>query len=165
VFLPLVDYNDQNRKGESYMTIRKLQEKDFDRVLSMMRIFYASDALLIHPKEAVLRKTLTDALSDTPYLEGFCFEEAGLLVGYGMVAMSYSTEAGGQCAWIEDIYIEPNCRGKGYGSCFLKFVKQRYAGVVTRIRMEAEPENQRAMAVYRKAGYDTLGYTQLVCEL
>ena len=147
------------------MTIRKLQEKDFDRVLSMMRIFYASDALLIHPGEAVLRKTLTDALSDTPYLEGFGFEEAGALVGYGMVAMSYSTEAGGQCAWIEDIYIEPDYRGKGYGTCFLEFVKQRYAGKVARIRLEAEPENERAMAVYRKAGYDILGYTQLVCEL
>lgn len=147
------------------MTIRKLQKEDFDCVLSMMRVFYASDALLIHPEESVLRKTLSDALADTPYLEGFGFEERGKLVGYGMVAMSYSTEAGGQCAWIEDIYIEPEYRGKGYGTGFLEFVKQRYSGKITRIRLEAEPENAGAMAVYQKAGYDILGYTQLVCEL
>lgn len=147
------------------MTIRKLQKNDFDTVLSMMLVFYASDALLIHPGEAVLRKTLTDALADTPYLEAFGFEEDGVLTGYGMVAMSYSTEAGGLCAWIEDIYIKPEHRGKGYGTNFLDFIKSRYANRVARIRLEAEPENERAMAVYRKAGFAVLGYTQLVCEL
>ncbi len=147
------------------MTIRKLQKGDFDAVLSMMRTFYASDALLIHPSEEVLRKTLTDALADTPYLEGFGFEEDGVLAGYGMVAMSYSTEAGGLCAWIEDIYIQPQYRGKGFGTRFLAFVQQRYEGKVSRIRLEAESENERAMAVYRKSGFEILGYTQLVKEL
>ena len=147
------------------MTIRKLQKTDFETVLSMMLVFYASDALLIHPGEEVLRKTLSDALADTPYLEAFGFEEAGVLTGYGMVAMSYSTEAGGLCAWIEDIYITPEHRGKGYGTHFLTFVKDRYGDRVARIRLEAEPENERAMAVYRKAGFEVLGYTQLVKEL
>lgn len=147
------------------MTIRKLQKTDFDAVLSMMLVFYASDALLIHPGETVLRRTLSDALSDTPYLEAFGFEENGELAGYGMVAMSYSTEAGGLCAWIEDIYIQPQHRGKGYGTSFLTFVKERYDGRVARIRLEAEPENERAMAVYRKAGFEILGYTQLVKEM
>ena len=147
------------------MIIRKLQKADFDDVLSMMLVFYASDALLIHPGEAVLRKTLTDALRETPYLEAFGFEENGQLTGYGMVAMSYSTEAGGLCAWIEDIYIQPEHRGKGYGTRFLAFVKERYQDRVARIRLEAEPENERAMAVYRKAGFEILGYTQLVKEL
>jgi ribosomal protein S18 acetylase RimI-like enzyme len=147
------------------MVIRKLQKTDFDTVLSMMLVFYASDALLVHPSEEVLRKTLTDALADTPYLEAFGFEENGVLTGYGMVAMSYSTEAGGRCAWIEDIYIEPAYRGKGFGTSFLTFVKKRYGGQVARIRLEAEPENERAMAVYRNAGFEILGYTQLVKEL
>ena len=146
------------------MNIRKLQSSDFDRVLAMMEVFYASDALLIHPETAVLRKTLTDAIQGSPYLEAFGFEEEGVLVGYGMVAMSYSTEAGGLCAWIEDIYIESEHRGKGYGSSFLDFVWERYRSRVARIRLEAEPENARAMAVYRKAGFEILGYTQLVRE-
>jgi ribosomal protein S18 acetylase RimI-like enzyme len=147
------------------MIIRKLEQADFDTVLSMMLVFYASDALLVHPSEEVLRKTLTDALADTPYLEAFGFEENGILAGYGMVAMSYSTEAGGLCAWIEDIYIAPEYRGKGFGTSFLAFVKNRYENRVARIRLEAEPENERAMAVYRKAGFEVLGYTQLVKEL
>lgn len=147
------------------MTIRPLVRDDFDTVLDMMITFYASDALLVHPEENILRKTLTDAISGSPYLAGFGFEAEEGLAGYGMVATSYSTEAGGLCAWIEDIYILPEHRGKGYGSSFLDYVWQRYRDRVVRIRLEAEPENERAMAVYRKAGFETLGYTQLVREL
>lgn len=147
------------------MTIRALQATDFDAVLSMMEVFYASDALLIHPPVEKLSKTLTDAIAQGPYLKGYGFEVDGTLVGYGMVAMSYSTEAGGLCAWIEDIYITPAHRGKGYGSAFLTFVKETCKSQVVRIRLEAEPENARAMAVYQKQGYEILGYTQLVNEL
>ena len=147
------------------MQIRPLQPADFETVLDMMRLFYASDALLIHPEERVLRQTLTDSMSGSPYLAGFGFETEGQLAGYGMVATSYSTEAGGLCAWIEDIYIKPEFRGRGIGTGFLAFVRQHYGDRVARIRLEAEPENERAMAVYRKAGFQELGYTQLVVEL
>ena len=98
-------------------------------------------------------------------MEGFVFVEQENIAGYGMIAKSYSTEVGGRCAWIEDIYIKPEYRGKGIGSSFLNFVAQRYAGQAVRIRLEAEPENEKAMAVYRRAGYEVLGYTQLVKEL
>ena len=147
------------------MEIRKIRQEDFDQILSMMEVFYASDALLIHPDTQTLAKTLTDCIADGPYLEGFVMENEDRLAGYGMVAKSYSTEAGGRCVWIEDIYVEPQYRGKGYGSRFLAFVRERYADQAVRIRLEAEPENHRAMAVYQKAGYEILGYTQLVCEL
>lgn len=147
------------------MTIRKLVSTDFDQVLDMMTVFYASDALLIHPEEGVLRRTLRDSMGDCPYLQGFGFDTGAGLAGYGMVAMSYSTEAGGLCAWIEGIYVCPEHRGKGWGTAFLEFVRRQYEDRVVRIRLEAEPENRRAMAVYRKAGYEILGYTELVKEL
>ena len=147
------------------MTIRLLQPSDFEEVLSMMIPFYASEALLIHPSEDILRRTLTDALSGNPYLEAYGFQVDSGLAGYSMLAKSYSTEAGGPCIWIEDIYIKPEYQGQGFGTALLAFVEQRYRGKAARIRIEAEPENERAMAVYHKAGYEELGYTQLVKEL
>ena len=147
------------------MQIRQMQDSDFQQVLSMMETFYASDALLIHPPRAVLERTLTDAIGQCPFVQGFAFDAGDTLAGYGMVAHSYSTEAGGTCVWIEDIYVLPQFRGKGWGTAFLSFVQQQYEDRVVRIRLEAEPENTRAMAVYRKAGYEVLGYTQLVKEL
>ena len=146
------------------MVIRKLKETDRKVLLPMMKVFYASDALLVHPQEDVLERMLSDALQDTPLLTGYGFEVDGELVGYGMVTRSYSTERGGLCVWIEDIYIQPPFRGQGIGAAFLKFVEQENPGVV-RLRLEAEPENEHAMYVYEKAGFAVLGYTQMVKEL
>lgn len=152
------------KKGwDRSMSVRPLAAEDFEQVLGMMKVFYASDALLIHPEEAVLRRTLQDAIGENPYVEGFALEEEGTLAGYGMVAKSYSTEAGGECVWIEDIYILPQFRGKGIGTGFLQFVQAYFSGAA-RIRLEAEPENEKALAVYRAAGFTELGYTQLIID-
>ena len=97
-------------------------------------------------------------------LTGYGFEVDGILAGYGMVTRSYSTERGGICVWIEDIYIKPAYRGQGIGSAFLRFVEEANPGAV-RLRLEAEPENEHAMHVYQKAGFGVLAYTQLVKEL
>lgn len=145
------------------MSVRPLTEADFEKILSMMKVFYASDALLIHPDETVLRRTLTDAIGNNPFVEGFALEYAGELAGYGMVAKSYSTEAGGPCIWIEDIYILPRYRGKGLGTAFLTFVQAHFPQAA-RIRLEAEPENEKAMSVYHAAGFSELGYTQLILD-
>ena len=144
------------------MNIRPMEQKDFDKVLEMMLVFYASDALLVHPEESVLRKTLVDAIEAGPYVEGFAFCNGEMLLGYGMIAKSYSTEMGGRCVWIEDIYIRPEFRGKGLGTAFLQFVGDRYRNWAVRLRLEAEEENEKAMSVYRNAGFETLGYIQLV---
>lgn len=147
------------------MIIRKLRDTDFDQVLAMMLPFYASEALLIHPSEEVLRRTLRDALSENPYLEGYGFEVDGELAGYSLFAKSYSTEAGGPCIWIEDIYIRPEFRGQGFGTALLDFATRSYKGKAARIRLEAEPDNGKAIEVYKRAGFETLGYLQLVKEM
>jgi GNAT superfamily N-acetyltransferase len=146
------------------MKIRKLNCGDFDAVLSMMKVFYASEALLVHPRDSELERMLRDALAETPYLTGYGFEVDGVLAGYGMTTQSYSTERGGFCVWIEDIYILPQYRGQGIGAAFLEFVEAENPQAV-RLRLEAEPENEHAMHVYTKAGFEILGYTQLVKEL
>ena len=144
------------------MMIRKIEPKDFDNVLEMMKVFYASNALLVHPEEIVLRKTLADAIEAGPYVEGFVFCDGEALLGYGMIAKSYSTEMGGRCVWIEDIYIKPEFRSRGLGTAFLRFVEDRYRNWAVRLRLEAEEENEKAMSVYHNAGFETLGYIQLV---
>ena len=70
-----------------------------------------------------------------------------------------------KCIWIEDLYLAPAYRGKGAGTAFLSFIAQRYTGQAVRLRLEAEPENKRAMGVYHSAGFEILGYTQLIKTL
>ena len=88
--------------------IRSMKEEDFSEVLEMMKVFYASPALLSDPSEDVMKRDIADCLGDNPFIECFVFENnTGVIMGYSMVAHSYSTECGGNCVWVEDIYIKP----------------------------------------------------------
>lgn len=142
------------------MNIRKMIPADREAVLDMMRVFYASPAVLSNGSEEIFRADVENCVNDSPYLEGYVFEEAGALVGYGMLAKSFSTEFGKPCIWIEDLYLTEAARGKGIGSAFLQMVAQMYPDAV--LRLEAEEENHRAIATYHKNGFEVLPYTELI---
>ncbi|MGN0613120.1 MAG: GNAT family N-acetyltransferase [Porcipelethomonas sp.] len=144
------------------VNIRKIERRDYDNVLEMMRVFYASPAVLSDPSEDILRRDIDDCLGDTPFIEGYVFEEEGTLAGYAMAAKSYSTEFGGMCIWIEDIYIVPQYRHKGIGSQFLHFIRTEYKGKAVLCRLEVEHENENAVAAYKKSGFTELPYVQMI---
>ena len=98
-------------------------------------------------------------MADSPYLEGYIFEVLGEVVGYGMLAKSFSTEFGKSCIWIEDLYIKEAFRGRGIGSAFFNLVEEKYPRSV--LRLEVEEDNERAIKVYRKNGFEVLPYMEM----
>ena len=101
--------------------IRIMQEKDREAVLDMMRVFYASPAVLSNGSEEIFCADIDNCIGDSPYLEGYVFEDESGLFGYGMIAKSFSTEFGKPCIWIEDLYIKEDHRRKGIGSAFFTY--------------------------------------------
>ena len=102
--------------------IRKMEARDREEILAMMRVFYASPAVLTDGSEEIFQRDIENCLGDNPFVEGYVMEEENLLQGYAMIAKSYSTEFGKPCIWIEDIYIKEECRGRGIGSSFFDFI-------------------------------------------
>lgn len=141
------------------MNIRNMQEADRAQVLDMMRVFYASPAVLSNGSEEIFRADIDNCVNDCPYLEGYIFEDNGTAQGYAMVAKSFSTEFGKPCIWIEDLYIKPEFRGLGIGSRFLRYIGTQYPNAL--LRLEAEAENENALHVYRKNGFTELPYIEL----
>lgn len=137
--------------------------QDKSEVLKMMRVFYDSPAVITKASNEVLSRDFDACLSNSPFIKGFAFIADNKLAGYGMLAFSFSTELGGQCVWIEDIYILEKYRHKGIGSKFLAFVEKEFPA--PRYRLEAEEENTSACAAYFKAGYKKLDYLQLVKDI
>ena len=133
-----------------------------EAILAMMRTFYASPAVLTNGSETIFAADIDACISDNPYLEGFVFCRGQELLGYGMAAKSFSTEFGKPCIWIEDLYVTPPYRGQGIGSAFLAFMTQRYPDAI--LRLEVEEENKRAIAVYRKSGFEVLPYMEMKKE-
>ena len=140
-------------------TIRKMEKRDKSQVLEMMRVFYASAAVLSNGSPEIFEADIAHCIGDCPYLEGYIFENGNTIQGYGMVAKSFSTEFGKPCIWIEDIYIKEEFRGCGIGSRFLNFIEEKYPNSV--YRLEVEAENERAVKVYQKCGYKVLPYMEM----
>ena len=134
--------------------IRKMTAADRALVLQMMRTFYASPAVLSNGSEEIFENDIAQCVSESPYLEGYVFEDEAGLQGYAMIAKSFSTEFGKPCIWIEDLYVEEAYRGQGIGRSFLGFVSEKYKGHL--FRLEVERENERAVALYEKCGFETV---------
>lgn len=140
-------------------TIRLMKEWDRKSVLEMMRVFYTSPAVLSNGSEEIFEADIENCVNDCPFLEGYVFEDNHMIQGYAMVAKSFSTEFGKPCIWIEDLYIKDDYRGLGIGSQFFTFIEEKYKNVI--FRLEAEEENERAVHVYKKCGYDVLPYLEM----
>ncbi len=139
--------------------IRNMEEKDRQQILEMMRVFYASEAVLSNGSDEIFNADIDNCVNDNPYLEGYVFENDNNIQGYGMLAKSFSTEFGKPCIWIEDLYIKEEFRGIGIGSLFLNFVADRYPQAL--LRLEVEAENERAVHVYKKCGFEVLPYMEM----
>lgn len=139
--------------------IRTMVEEDKESVIEMMRVFYASPAVLSNGSEEIFKNDVENCVGDSPYLEGYIFEDAREIQGYAMVAKSFSTEFGKPCIWIEDIYIKDEYRGLGIGSKFFEYIENKYSDVI--LRLEAEKENERAIKFYEKCGYEVLPYLEM----
>lgn len=139
--------------------IRSMEEKDRAAVLDMMRVFYASPAVLSNGSDEIFKADIDNCVGESPYLEGYVFEENGVLLGYGMIAKSFSTEFGKPCIWIEDLYLKEEYRRLGIGSAFFSLIEKSYPNYI--YRLEVEEENERAIRTYRKNGFDVLPYMEM----
>ena len=140
-------------------TIRNMQEKDRENIIEMMRTFYSSDAVLSNGSDEIFKADFDNCISENPYIEGYVFENSQDIQGYAMVAKSFSTEFGKSCIWIEDLYIKEAYRGLGIGSMFLNYIEDKYPNSV--FRLEVEAENERAVSVYNKCGYEVIPYMEM----
>lgn len=155
--------NMNTEKERMNMKIRKMTESDRVAVVEMMRTFYHSPAVWTNGSEEIYNNDITACVSDNPYAEGFIFEEETKILGYGMIAKSFSTEFGKLCIWIEDLYLKEEYRGKGIGSSFFAYLEKEYPNTI--MRLEVEEDNTRAVAVYRKNGYEELPYMEMKKEI
>ena len=142
--------------------IRKMRSEDKKTYMEMAREFYHSDAVLHPVPDTYFERTADEALRSDVYAEIFLFECENEAAGYGLIAKTYSQEAGGMVWWIEEVYVREAFRSKGIGREFFAYLDKVQGSAVTRMRLEVEEDNTRAVALYKKLGYKPLEYAQMI---
>lgn len=141
--------------------IRDLRSDDRNAFLSMVKDFYSSDAVAHSVDPQNFEATFAAAMEKSPFLRALMMEEKGKPAGYALLSFTYSNEAGGLVVLIEEVYLSEACRGMGYGRKFFEFLEQEYPSA-KRFRLEARKENENAIRLYQRLGYEVLDYLQMV---
>jgi GNAT superfamily N-acetyltransferase len=87
------------------------------------------------------------------YAEVLLAEEEGLVVGFALFFHSYSTFLCKPCLYLEDLFVVPDHRGKGYGKGLLialaKLARERDCG---RVEWSVLNWNEPAIQFYKSLG-------------
>ena len=148
---------------EKNINIRQMKADDRDEVIAMMRVFYDSPAVIHKSSDEILMRDFDDCVGDMPFLRGFMLEFDGDAAGYAMVSLGYTTEYGGVCVWLEDLYIKPEYRRFGIATELLAYIEREFPDAV-RFKLEVEQENEPAYACYFRGGYRMSDYGLMTKE-
>ena len=86
--------------------IRKMQLEDKKEILAMMEEFYSSNAVATNGSNEIFETDFENCINDYQYLEGFVFYQNEKILGYAMIAKSFSTEFAKRCIYLEDLFIK-----------------------------------------------------------
>lgn len=142
--------------------IRKMTESDRAQYFEMSKSFYSSGAA--HYKiEDEKRNKFWKFIVEGVFVNGYVLECENKVAGYALTVNYYSQEFGGKVFWIDELFVKPEFRGRNLGTEFLEYVKSLDGNVL--LRLEAEKNNQKAIALYKRLGFEELDYLQLIKKI
>ena len=144
------------------MMIRRITKQDKEQYLALATAFYRSEAVLHPVPNAHIAAAFDEMVRSDCYLEGYLFEHEGNAAGFGLIAKTFSQEAGGLVVWIEDLFVLPQYRSSGVGRAFFDHLFRVHADA-KRFRLEVTKDN-RAIALYERLGFTALDYQSMVFE-
>ena len=134
------------------VTIRIAGPADLDVLLDMMESFNEYER--IPWKRATGEAPLRTLLGDLSLgLIGFA-ETEGKPLGYFVVTWNYDLEWNGRDAFLTELYLVPEARDRRLGRTLLAEAERlAVAHGAHALHLMVRPENERAYALYVKAGY------------
>jgi GNAT superfamily N-acetyltransferase len=93
-----------------------------------------------------------------PFAEVLIAEDAGRVVGFALFFHNFSTFRGQPGLYLEDLFVEPDQRGKGHGKALLRALArlavERQCG---RVNWMVLDWNEPSIQFYKKLGAEPLG--------
>lgn len=134
-------------------TLRAAAPGDVPRLLGYMRGYYAHDRIVLDEQAA--RSALLGPLNDPDLGRVWLIEEEGVPVGYVVALFGWSLEFHGRDAFIDELFIDPEFRGRGAGTRAMTLVETELRGLGVRaMHLEVERSNTDAQRFYSGLGFE-----------
>lgn len=129
---------------------------DLEELLPLLRRFYEHFGYPFD--EDVKRRTVAELVSSPVSGRLVAISRDGRIVGYAVVAFSFSLEYEGKTAFLDELFIDEKERGRGIGSLALAHVESlcRTEGV-NALHLETEETNSGAADLYARSGFRSYG--------
>ena len=138
----------------SEVTIRAAAISDIDCLLELMRGLQQDDPWSVPFRENDVRESLRELLGDASAGHVFLICDADYCIGYLVLSFDFSLEYGGRNAWIDELFIRPEFRGKGIGSNALDFAAQAARDCGAKVLHLEVNRGNPAIDLYRRHGFE-----------
>ena len=129
--------------------IRKAVKEDCSRLLELVKELAVYEKA---PNEVTvtLEHFIESGFGETPVWWAFVAEENGIILGFALYYIRYSTWKG-QAMYLEDILVTESARGKGIGKLlFERLIEEAKEKVFNRIIWQVLDWNEPAINFYKK---------------
>ena len=124
-----------------------LKKSDIEIIVSMMQDFYAIDNYPINPETT--KKLFQHFIDDESLGNCWLITNDEIIVGYVILAYIFSFEFEGRIAFLDELYLNEDERGKGIGKVALEFVhNQALQKDLKIVYLEIELHNEVAKNLY-----------------
>lgn len=143
-------------------TIRRAEAKDLETLLRLCARYCEADSHQFDPVTAAAG--FGPLLLSDQHGVVWLSVDGTEVVGYAVVAWSWSIESGGPDALLDEIYVDR--RGEGHGSSLVAHVLEdcRLRNL-PRVFLETEKANQEARLLYTRLGFRTEDSVWMVADL
>lgn len=125
---------------------------DADLLLDFMREYYAFDGHGYDREKA--RGALIALLQNPNFGQAWLILDHDAPVGYAVICFGYSLEWLGRDAFVDELFLREEYRGRGWGKKTMAFLEGAARELGIRgLHLEVVDQNEAALGLYRKLGF------------
>ena len=127
--------------------------EDLRQLTELLGLLLAQEADFAPDPEKQSR-ALGEILSNGSIGRIYVVREGATVIAMASLLYTVSTAEGGKAAWLEDVVVRPDRRGRGIGRMLLEYVAARaHAEGILRITLLTDVGNEPAHALYEGLGF------------
>jgi ribosomal protein S18 acetylase RimI-like enzyme len=139
---------------------RSATKQDFDRIVEMNERLNAEDPSETTPFDGTMMRRTLSEIAVNPMRGAVAVLTSGhRRCGYALLVSFWSNEFGGEICAIDELYVEPEFRGRGFATQLIQDLASGDSPIWPRrtaaITVEAYRTNPQAKVLYEKLGFTT----------